>query len=63
MWTEVYFSQNEDKVNRLVNILSEARIISRVRRSGDGGACCYVVFVPRAELDETQNIIVESDIF
>ena len=63
MWTEVYFSQNEDKVKRLVNILDEARIISRVRRSGNGKGSCYVVFVPRAELDEAQNIIVESDIF
>ncbi len=63
MWTEVYFSQNEGKVKRLVDILSEAHIISRVRGSGEGTGRCYVVFVPRAELDEAQNIIVESDIF
>ena len=63
MWTEVYFSQNEDKVKRLVDILGGARIISRVRRTGDGKGRCYAVFVPRAELDEAQNIIVESDIF
>ena len=63
MWTEVYFSQNGDKVKRLVNSLSEARIISRVRGRGDGDGRCYTVLVPRAELDEAQNIIVESDIF
>ena len=63
MWTEVYFSQNGDKVKRLVDILSEARIISRVRGRGDGEGRCYTVLVPRAELDEAQNIIVESDIF
>ena len=63
MWTEVYFSQNRSKVDRLVDILSEARIISRVRGQGEGEGRCYTVLVPRAELDEAQNIIVESDIF
>ena len=63
MWTEVYFSQHEDKVKRLVNILGESRIISRVRGRGEGEKRSYTVLVPRAELDEAQNIIVESDIF
>ena len=63
MWTEVYFSQNGDKVKRLVDILSEARIISRVRGQGSGNERCYTVLVPYAELDEAQSTIVESDIF
>ena len=63
MWTEVYFSQNRDKVKRLVDILSDARIISRVRGRVDGEERSYTVLVPRAELYEAQNIIVESDIF
>ena len=63
MWTEVYFSQNADKVKRLVSSLSEARIISRVRGQGEGEGRSYTVLVPRAELDDAQNIIVESDIF
>ena len=63
MWTEVYFSQNSDKVKRLVRSLGDARIISRVRGQGQGEGRSYTVLVPRAELDEAQNIIVESDIF
>lgn len=64
MWTEVYFSQNHDKVQRLVEILNSAQIISRVRRSGDSGSSeCFVVLVPRTELDEAQGLLVESDLF
>ena len=62
MWTEVYFSQNSDKVERLVKSLGEARIISRVRGQGQGEGRSYTVLVPRAELDDAQYIIVESDI-
>ena len=63
MWTEVYFSQNESKVKRLVDILNASEIISRVRRRGDEGEECFVVLVPRTELDEAQSLLVESDLF
>lgn len=63
MWTEIYFSQDEDKVLTLVRILDNAQIISRVRRRGEEGSECFVVLVPRTELDETQNLLVESDLF
>ncbi len=63
MWTEVYFSQDNGKVNRLVDILNSAQIISRVRRRGKEGSECFVVLVPRPELDEAQNLLVESDLF
>ena len=63
MWTEVYFSQNEEKVKRLVQLLDDAQIISRVRGRSDGKSKCFVVLVPRTELDEAQSLIVESDLF
>lgn len=66
MWTEVYFSQNADKVKALVKTLEEADIISRVRCINDGDGVskqCYKVLVPMTELEEAQGIIVESDLF
>ena len=66
MWTEVYFSQSEDKVEKLVKILDDARIITRVKcldSEGDERSKCYKVLVPGTELDEAQELMVESDLF
>ena len=66
MWTEVYFSQNGQKVEKLIELLGEAEIISRVRRitSDDGaGSTCYKVLVPQSELVEAQNLMVDRDLF
>ncbi|MCD8390898.1 MAG: hypothetical protein LUD03_03560 [Firmicutes bacterium] len=65
MWTEVYVSQNSEKVGKLIQILENSRIISKVKRINNEGASdmCFEVLVPKTELEETQNIIVESDLF
>lgn len=65
MWTEVYVSQNSEKVGRLLEILERSRIISKVKRisCGTGTGKCFEVLVPKTELEETQNIIVDSDLF
>lgn len=65
MWTEVYVSQNSEKVGKLLEILENSRIISKVKRINCGGGSnrCFEVLVPKTELEETQNIIVDSDLF
>lgn len=66
MWTEVYFSQSEDKVQRLKEILDKAEIISRVRCFDEEGSPvrkCFKVLVPGTELNEAQELMVESDLF
>ncbi|MBQ7573576.1 MAG: hypothetical protein IJT23_04900 [Clostridia bacterium] len=66
MWTEVYFSQSDQKVTRLVELLHEAEIISRVKRidAKEGiGSTCYKVLVPQSELEEAQNLMVDRDLF
>ncbi len=67
MWTELYFSQSASKVKKLVEMLDKAEIISKVRGfDSEGGECsktCYKVLVPSAELEDAQNLMVESDLF
>lgn len=65
MWTEVYVSRNYEKVGRLLAMLENSRIISKVRRinNGEESDKCFEVLVPKTELQETQNIIVNGDLF
>lgn len=66
MWTEVYFSQSEDKVDKLVKILDNAKIITRVKcldSEGNDRNKCFKVLVPGTELNEAQELMVESDLF
>ncbi len=66
MWTEVYFSQNEEKVKKFVEMLNEAQIISRVKcikGADEVRSKCFKVLVPATELSEAQSIMVDNDLF
>lgn len=65
MWTVIYVSQSPDTAAKLIDALYEHGIVSRLRRAGEGGSkedCCEVL-VPSTEMEEAQNLMIESDLF
>ena len=66
MWTVVYVSQSAEISKKLVDVLLNNGVISKVRRGGAprcGDDSCYEVLVPSTELEAAQNLIFESDLF
>ena len=64
MWTVVYVSQEERPAKKLAEILKEREIISRVRRiGGNEGKPGFEVLVPKTEVDDAQNIIIDNELF
>lgn len=64
MWMVVYVSQDGTAVKKLVEILSENHILSRVRRIGNNGERQgFEVLVPQTELNSAQDIIIDSELF
>lgn len=64
MWTVVYISQSIDISQKLVDVLLENSIISKLRRAGGkDGESCYEVLVPSTELFGAQDLIFENELF
>ena len=63
MWIVVYVSHAEDAVKRLVDVLRENGIISKVRHARNDDGCCMEVLVPQTELDQAQDLIFENELF
>lgn len=64
MWTVVYVSQDGTAVEKLVGILRESHILSRVRRIGNNGERQgFEVLVPQTELNSAQDLIIDSELF
>ncbi|MCH5210230.1 MAG: hypothetical protein J1F01_04625 [Oscillospiraceae bacterium] len=65
MWTVVYVSQSIETSEKLVDVLLNNGVISKLRRAAnDGGEeSCYEVLVPGTELQAAQDLIIESDLF
>lgn len=65
MWTVVYVSQSIETSEKLVDVLLNNGVISKLRRAAaDGGVeSCYEVLVPGTELQVAQELIIESDLF
>ena len=64
MWMVVYVSQDGTAVKKLVEILRENHILSRVRRIGNNGERQgFEVLVPQTELNSAQDIIIDSELF
>ncbi len=65
MWTVVYVSQSMETSEKLVDMLSENSVISKLRRAGkdEKENCCYEVLVPGTELEAAQDLIIENGLF
>ena len=66
MWTVVYISQSIETAGKLVQVLKENEVISRLRRANSNGeekGSCYEVLVPLTELEAAQDLIIENELF
>lgn len=66
MWTVVYVSQSLETAKKLADTLLENSIISKLRQvknSCKSDGCCYEVLVPNTELEATQDVIFENELF
>ncbi len=64
MWTTVYLGQDFEKIRSMKKLLEDNGILVRVRpldKGGEGGACGYEVLVPAAEVNQAQNLIIDSE--
>lgn len=64
MWLTVYVSQEAQTAKKLVELLREASVLSRMRRIGSKGERQgFEVLVPYPEVDTAQNIIIDNELF
>ena len=64
MWTVVYVTQEDKTAQKLVEILRENSILSRVRRIGrNSERQGFEVLVPQPEVNSAQNIIIDNELF
>lgn len=64
MWTVVYISQDKMKVDRVLSLLEEKKIMTMTKTSGEDGEetpVAYEILVPKAELETAQEIIFDSE--
>lgn len=64
MWIVVYVSQEGDTAEKLVKILRENGILSRIRRTGHSGSRQgFEVLVPQPEVNSAQELIIDNELF
>lgn len=66
MWTAVYISQSMETAEKLIKVLCENSVISKLRRASGGEETehgCYEVLVPNTELETAQDLIIENELF
>ena len=62
MWTNVLVSKEEENINLLKNNLKKSKILVRVRKIIGENGTVYEVLVPRAELDDALNLIIDLNL-
>ena len=66
MWTVVYVSQNKSKVDRILKMLEENKIITMLKSSSDNddfqSTNVFEILVPQTELESAQDIIFDSEL-
>lgn len=64
MWTVVYVTQEDKTAQKLVEILRENSILSRVRCIGrNSERQGFEVLVPQPEVNSAQDIIIDNELF
>ena len=66
MWTVVYMAPNKEIIERLQQLLEDAKIITKVRpvdrSSADDNDCSYEILVPEQETKQAHDIIINADL-
>lgn len=64
MWTVVFESVDGNKIDKLIEILNENKIITMRRRSEekDFDGESYEILVPHTELEKAQDIIFDAEL-
>lgn len=62
MWTNVLVSKEEEIINLLVNNLKKLKILVRIRKIVGENGTVYEVLVPRAELNDALNLIIDLNL-
>lgn len=65
MWTVVYMSQNKAKVDKILKLLEDSKIMTMVKSAGEddfetGGV--FEILVPGTELESAQDVIFDSEL-
>lgn len=65
MWTVVYVSQDKAKVDRVLGLLDDNKIMTRLKSSEEddlGANKLFEILVPNTELETAQDIIFDSEL-
>ncbi len=65
MWTVVYISQDKTKVDKVLALLDENKIMTMTKSTAEDdfdSVNTYEILVPKAELETAQDIIIDSEI-
>lgn len=64
MWTVVFVSQNKPKIDKLLEILDQNKILTMLKVSSEddfGEGTSYEILVPQTELELAQEIIFDIE--
>lgn len=62
MWIVVYVSANKSNAEKLVKVLGDNKIISKLRCTNKDHNC-FEVLVPQSELSSAQDLIFDNELF
>ena len=65
MWIVVYVSQDKAKVDRVLGLLDDNKIMTRLKSSEEddlGANKLFEILVPNTELETAQDIIFDSEL-
>ena len=64
MWTVVFMSQDKSKVDKILKLLEDSKIITMLKTSNEDDFATsgvYEILVPQTELETAQDIIFDSE--
>ncbi len=65
MWTVVFMSQDKSKIDKILKLLEENKIMTMLKTSSDGDFevdNAYEILVPQTELETAQDIIFDFEL-
>ena len=65
MWTVVFVSQDKSKIDKILKLLEENKIMTMLKTSSEGDFevdNTYEILVPQAELETAQDVIFDFEL-
>ncbi|MBQ3125302.1 MAG: hypothetical protein IJC09_07785 [Clostridia bacterium] len=65
MWTVVFMSQDKAKVDKILKLLEDNKIMTMLKTSAEDDfetGSVYEILVPQTELETAQDIIFDSEL-